>query len=183
MSYQLRDGFSTTISLPALGNDIPAELNLWEKTVTAPGLDGGGAIEIATMRNRQWRTKSSKYLMTLGDLNLTVAYDPTTFGILVGDVDAGIINANTVYNVFFPDGTYLSFYAYMDKFTPQEKKEGEQPLASVTIIPTMCDYGEYPNGIDPEEYDLGVDRITSPLSYREDDDKANYPRALSNVAY
>lgn len=183
MSYQLRDGFSTTISFPALGNDIPAELNIWEKTVTAPGLDGGGSIEITTMRNRQWHTKSSKYLMELKDLTLTAAYDPTAIGILTGGVSAGIINANGVVNVFFPDGTYISFWGYMNAFIPQEKKEGEQPLANVQIIPTMCDYGEYPSGIDPQEYDLGVDRAPLPLSYREDDDKANYPRVLSNVSY
>lgn len=43
---KLGDGFSTKIAFAA-----DADVSLWEKTVTPPGVDGGDAVDTSTMHN------------------------------------------------------------------------------------------------------------------------------------
>jgi len=50
---RIDDGFQTLVSFA----NYPDVL-LWEKEVTPPGVDGGGANETTTMRNTAWRTRS-----------------------------------------------------------------------------------------------------------------------------
>lgn len=129
----LNDGFSTTITFGLAA--IPTVFQVKEKTVTPPGMSGGGPIDITTMRNISLRTKSPKHLQQMDDMALTVAYDPAAYVVAF----ATLINVNQLINVNFPDGSLLQFFGYLNEFKPQEHREGEQPLANLAIICTNID--------------------------------------------
>lgn len=126
----LTDGFPTTVSFQL----FPAAV-FKEKTVTPPGVDGGGENDTTTMRNTAWRTKQPKKLLTLTEMTTTVAYDPALYPQIVNS----LVNQNGVINVVFSDGSLLEFWGFLDKFKPNAIKEGEQPTADITIIPTNQD--------------------------------------------
>lgn len=123
---RIDDGFSTTIAFADL-----ATVKFYEKTVTPPSVSGGGENDTTTMLNTAWRTRSPKKLKTLGESQLTVAYDPAVYNDVVG---ANGVNNNQLITVTFPDGSTLAFWGWIDEFTPNEIVEGEQPTAEVTII-------------------------------------------------
>jgi hypothetical protein len=118
------DGFSTTITFA----DNPT-VKFYEKGVTPPSIEGGGANDTTTMLNTTWRTRAPKKLKTLGEMSMTAAYDPEVYDDIVG-----MINNNQLVTVNFPDGETLAFYGWVDNFAPGEIVEGEQPEAEVTII-------------------------------------------------
>jgi hypothetical protein len=122
----LTDGFSTRLSFA----NYPGIL-LEEKTVTPPGIEGGGAIDNTTMANTTWRTASPKSLKTLTDGSLSAAYDPDVL-----DTIMTMINENQLITATFPDGSTFAFWGWLDTFEPSELSEGEQPLADCTMVPS-----------------------------------------------
>lgn len=127
---KMDDGFSTVI---AFSRDV--DVSFWEKTVTPPGIDGGDAIETTTMHNDIWRTMAPRRLKTLTDASITVAYDPAVFTQILDN----LINQEGSITIHFPDGSTLDFYGYLKTFEPGENTEGEQPEATITIVPTNQD--------------------------------------------
>lgn len=126
---KMPDGFSTTI---AFANDTVVQI--WEKTVKPPGIDGGDKIEQTTMLNSQWRTMAPRSLKTLTDAEAEYAYDPDCLSRILN-----LINVRQSITVKFPDGTTLAFYGYLQKFEPDTLEEGKQPTAKGMIIPTNYD--------------------------------------------
>jgi hypothetical protein len=133
---QLADGYSTLVYINALS--LPLIFKLWAKTVTPVGTDGGGSIPLTTMNNTTYRTFAPKMLVTLTEMTFTAAYDPvfytnagTTFQL------GGYLNRNCPITVYYPDGSSLVFYGWLDKIQPQENTEGNQPLVTCTIVPSM----------------------------------------------
>ena len=126
---RIDDGFATLITFA----NYPS-VQLWEKEVTPPGISGGGANDITTMRNTAWRTRAPKKLKTLSDASGVYAYDPAAYNDLVS-----MINENQEITITFPDAQTLTFWGWMDEFTPARAVEGEQPTAEVTIIPSNQD--------------------------------------------
>uniref|UniRef100_A0A6M3K439 Tail protein n=3 Tax=viral metagenome TaxID=1070528 RepID=A0A6M3K439_9ZZZZ len=122
----INDGFSTTISFAE-----DADVQMKEKEVTPPGVEGGGANDTSTMHNTTWRTRQPKSLRTLSECSFTAAYDPAVYDEIVA-----MINVNQLITLTFPDGETLAFWGWLDVFTPGASKEGEQPTADVTIIPS-----------------------------------------------
>jgi len=122
----LDDGFSTIITLA----NIPT-VKIYEKEVTPPGIQAGGAIETTTMRNTTWRTMSPKSLRTLTPMSVTVAFATEAIPQIQGQV--GI---NQLITVTFPDLSTLAFYGWIDEFTIGAMTEGEQPTATITIQPS-----------------------------------------------
>lgn len=127
--YKLPDGFKSLVAI-ALG----AGINLWEVGVKPPGVDGGDEINTSTMHNLAWRTFHPRSLKTLTEVTITVAYDPAVYSNIIS-----YINVNTSITVWFPDGSYIDFYAFLKKFELSELKEGEFPQATVTLVPTNYD--------------------------------------------
>jgi len=123
---RLDDGHSTTIEFGT--ND---SVLFWEKEVTPPGVEGGGANDTTTMLNETYRTKSPKKLISLTDMSLVVAYDPAVYDDIIS-----MINVNQLVTVTFPADDTLAFYGWLDTFTPNAVVEGEQPTANITIIPS-----------------------------------------------
>jgi hypothetical protein len=104
---------------------------IWEKTVTPPGMQGGGANDTTTMRNTRWRTMAPKKLMTLSEMSVTFAYDPEVYDNLVD-----MMQINQQLRINWPDSSTLLFWGFFDDLSPNEVSEGEQPEADATVIPT-----------------------------------------------
>lgn len=126
---RLDDGWQTLLTCAAAPN-----IALYEKTVQPPGVIGGGANDTTTMHNEVWRTKSPKHLKELSDANMNCAYDPAVIDDIIAQV-----NVNQLWTVTYPDGSSETFWGWLDEFIPAEHKEGEQPTASVKIIPSNQD--------------------------------------------
>lgn len=126
---RIDDGHSTKIYF-----DLDADVAFWEKTVTPPGIDGGGENDTSTMHNTRWRTRAPKHLQTLTEMSANCAYDPEVY-----DSILNMINRNQIIIVEFPDGATLEFWGWLNSFEPGENSEGEQPTADVTIIPSNQD--------------------------------------------
>lgn len=126
---KLNDGFVTKIAFAAKPN-----VNLWEKTITPPGLDGGAKIDTTTMFNQLLRTYALRQLKEQTDMSFTCAYDP---GVLT-DLYA-LVNVPTTVTVRFPNGRCWSFFGGLTKFEPGALEEGKQPEATVTVVATNQD--------------------------------------------
>jgi hypothetical protein len=140
---RIDDGFATLIEFSAAPN-----VKFWEKDVTPPGADGGGANDTTTMRNVAYRTKAPKKLKTLTDMTLKVAYDPACYDDIIT-----MLQDNQAITITFPDDSKLIFWGWIDKFVPDGLTEGTQPTASVTVIPSNQDESENevaPHYISPE---------------------------------
>lgn len=123
---RIDDGYQTLISFAA-----DSDVLLYEKTVTPPGIDGGGEVDTTTMHNDTWRTRNPKALVTLSNSTLVCAYDPAVFPEIVA-----LVNVNNLITITFPDTSTLAFWGWLNTFTPNENQEGVQPDANVGIIPS-----------------------------------------------
>lgn len=120
-----KDGFKTLVTIAGISAVFE------EIGVTPPALDAGGSIDQTTMRNTRWRTAQGKSLITLGNFSVRVAYDARAYAQIVP-----ILGSNRFITVTFPDNSTLTFYAIIDKFTPDESVEGERPEATIEFIPS-----------------------------------------------
>jgi len=132
MSERLTDGFSTTIAFSAGTSGVT--LKLWEKDVTPPGVDGGGANDTTTMRNTTWKTRMPKGLKTLTEASFKAQYDPEVL-----DEILAMINVNQEIVITYPDLSTLTFWGWLDSWKPGALNEGEAPLADGVIIPSNMD--------------------------------------------
>ncbi len=119
----MEDGFSTIIAFPS-----HPSVAFEEKTVTPPGVSGGGQNDVTTMRNTTWRTMAPKKLKTLTESTFEAAYDPAVFDDIVA-----MVNDNQLITITFPDASTLAFYGWLDDFIPNANEEGSQPTANCTI--------------------------------------------------
>ncbi len=124
------DGYQSLVTFK-----LDATIELFEKTVTPPGVDGGDAIETTTMHNATWRTFAARGLKTLTEMTFVAAYDVAVYEAIIS-----IINDDTeVVTVTWSDGDTLAFYGFLKMFEPGELSEGVQPEATVTVVPTNVD--------------------------------------------
>lgn len=123
---RIDDGYQTLVSFEA-----DPLVSFWEKSVTPPGLDGGGEVDTTTMLNTTYRTRNPKALITMSNATLTAAYDPSVYQNILS-----LVNVNTLITITFPDGSTLAFWGWLNSFKPGELAEGSQPTAEVEIIPS-----------------------------------------------
>jgi hypothetical protein len=123
---RIDDGFKTTVAFA----NYPA-VKFYEKTVTPPGMEGGGENDTTTMRNTTFRTKAPKKLISLTPMTLVAAYDPDVYNDCID-----MLNENQQITITWPDASTLVFWGWLDQFTPNEVAEGAQPTANCTIIPS-----------------------------------------------
>lgn len=137
MGTRLDDGYQTLVSFAGSGTGTGTgnlSVGLWMKGVTPPGLDGEDAVDITTMLNTTFRTRNPRALVTLTEFTFRSAYDPAVYDDLID-----ILNVQTTVTVFFPNGSNLAFYGFLQSFEPDELVEGTQPEATVTVTPTNKD--------------------------------------------
>jgi hypothetical protein len=125
----LDDGFPTVIAFA-----LNPSVNLWEMSVKPPGVDGGDPKDLSTMHQVAWRRRGPRKLKTLTDSTFTAGYDPKA----QGECEA-LVNKEGAITIHWPDGGTRSFFGFLQKFEPNEVKEGEPPTAQVTIVPTNWD--------------------------------------------
>ncbi len=123
---RIDDGFSTLITFAEDSN-----VQMWEKEVTPPGVSGGGPNDTSTMRNTAWRTLAPKSLKTLTPCSSVVAYDPAVYDEIIT-----MLNDNQQITLTFPDDSTVTFWGWIDEFTPNANVEGAQPTANITIQPS-----------------------------------------------
>ncbi len=123
------DGYRTTISFSKF-----LTVAVWEKDVKPPGIDGGEPIDTTTMLNDLWRTMAPRQLKKLEPISANCAYDPDDYPRLIS-----MCLEEQVCTVRMPNGGTIAFYCYINKVDPQDNKEGEQPMISLSIIPTNED--------------------------------------------
>ena len=126
MAIGMSDGYQTLVSFAS-----DTTVLMYEKTVTPPGLDGGGEIDITTMLNAVYRSKSPKSLKTVTEAGFTASYDPAVLSEILA-----LVNVNNLITVTMPTGATWAFWGWLNTFTPGEHTEGEQPIATVQIIPS-----------------------------------------------
>jgi len=128
----LEDGYQTKITFSGAGSQIDVYLD--EKEVTPPGIIGGGGIDQTTMRNETYRVSLPKSLKSMSPATVVGAYDPDAYTEILE-----AINVNQEMVITFPDGSTLTFWGWLDEFSPNALTEGDQPTASMTIIPSNWD--------------------------------------------
>ena len=126
----LEKGYQALVTLA-----LDTNIELWEKTVQPPGLDGGEKIDTTTQHNTTYRTFAPRALVTGSDCKFKCAYDPTAYTSILA-----VINEPTTITVTFPDGSTVAFYGYLQAFQPDAMEEGKQPEADVNIVCTNYDH-------------------------------------------
>jgi hypothetical protein len=121
----LFDGFpitATFLSVP------PTAGTFRVKRMQPSGFDGGGRIDGTSMQSLRVRSGAPKSLMTGEQIKMTVYYDP----ILFRDMP-GLMQRNGNITITFPDASSVVFYGWIEKFTPPDHQEGENPLAEIIV--------------------------------------------------
>lgn len=110
------------------------DISIWEKTIKLPGIDAGDAIDITTQHNTKWTTMVSGALLTLTEFTVVGSFDPDAYNQLIA-----IMRVNGAMTIHLPDGSTISFFAYVKAVEGPEGKRKEQPDMTVTIQPTNYD--------------------------------------------
>jgi len=126
---KLGDGYQSLIAFAA-----DADVSLWEKTVTPPGVDGGDSVDTSTMHNTTYRTKAARTLKEMTDAGMSCAYDPKVYDQLIA-----LVNVETSITVYFSDGSSIDFFGYLRSVSFAECAEGTQPECTVVIACTNTD--------------------------------------------
>lgn len=129
----LQEGQSTKITFAS----VP-DVAFWEVSVKPPGLDGGDMINNTTMHNVKWRTMHPRKLVTRTEATAVVTFDPAILPLI-----DNLVNKNDEITFTYSDGTTDAMWGALQKFEPSEFKEGEQPQATITIVPTNYDTGDH----------------------------------------
>ena len=121
------DGAKTTISIGGYST-------LYPTGITPPTMEGGGEIDVTSLKNTTMRTRAPKVLKDLGECSFSAQYDPAALATLYG-----IINTNQSIIITFADDATITFYGWVDSVSAGELTEGEAPTVDVTIITSNND--------------------------------------------
>jgi|SRR6185503_17184699 len=112
-----------------------ATIELWEKGVKPPSVDGGEPVDQTTQHNVTYETMAPRTLIKNGPVTFKCAYDPSIYTTIMNHV-----NVEDTCTETFPDGSTLAYFGFLQKFEPDDVEIGKQPEATVTIIVTNWDY-------------------------------------------
>jgi hypothetical protein len=125
----LENGYQSLITLAA-----DTDIELWEKSVTPPAIDGGDPIDITTQHNEDVVTMHPNALYTVADGQSVVAYSRNAYTSIIA-----IINVLTTITYRFPDGGTIAVFGFLRSFTPNEMVRGSQPEATIVIVHSNLD--------------------------------------------
>lgn len=109
-------------------------LDIFEKTVQPPELDGGDPIKTSTMLNVEYETQAPQRLKGFGDSVVVAAYDPTVFTLL-----ESLINIPDSVTWAYPEGSAEVYWAYLRKVQKSPLQKDQQPEMTLTISITNWD--------------------------------------------
>lgn len=127
--FRLDDGYQSLITFGLL-----AGLDIWEKDVQPPGIDGGDPIDTTTMHNSAYRTNAPRSLKSLTEHTIVAAYDPCAYVDLLT-----MVNVIDEITITFPDNSTLAYWGYIRSVELSPMIEGEQPEMTITVVPTNYD--------------------------------------------
>lgn len=123
---KLGDGFCARLEFSA-----NSTVSVWEKTIKPPGISAGGAVDTTTMLNTSWRTMSPKRLKTATEMSVKGGYDPK-----IKDDLIALIGVNQQITTWFPDGSKVVVWGFIDDASFDDLTEGEMPMVTLKIVPT-----------------------------------------------
>jgi hypothetical protein len=129
---KLKDG---SIRSVIVFNRLPS-FSVWEKTVKPLGYDGGPAVDQTTQLNLTWKTKRPQTLIDTTDMTATGAYDPVLNS--TAQIQA-LLNREGSVSQYFPDGSGIDAYAYLQKLEFAPLEFGKQPEVTITVVVTNYD--------------------------------------------
>lgn len=125
----LENGYQALVAFNAAPN-----VQLWEKEVTPPGIDGGEPIDTMTQHDVTWSTQRPRALKKHTNGSFTAGYDPYILH------DPGsIINLEQAITWHYPDGSSETYWGYVKSFVPTGMTDGTMPTATVEIVITNWD--------------------------------------------
>ena len=127
--FKIPEGYRSYI---AISGDN--EIAFWERDVKPPSIDGGDPINTTTQWNVKFETFFPRHLIKLDSISVVAAYDPDVFADILAN-----INVNQAMTFYWPDGSYVDFYGWIQKFEFGELKIGDFPTATVTIALSNTD--------------------------------------------
>lgn len=128
--FLMENGYQALITL---AND--ANIDLWEKDVGQPGMDGGDPIDTTTQQNETYRTFAPRTLITLTQFTVVCGYDPCVYDDLLP-----LVNLEDTITITYPGGTTLAFYGYVKGVEFGPMSDGTFPEVTLTIVPTNWDH-------------------------------------------
>lgn len=140
----LPEGFQ----LKLVSNTLPTAC-YFEVAVKPPGLQVG-AIDQTTMYNSNVRTKLPAKLKEWMAITGTAAWGPKVFS--AADVRDALMGRNSSWTCYFPDGSYLDFWGWLDQFDPQETQDKNRPIANITVEISNLDTAG--NIVEPVYFDV-----------------------------
>jgi hypothetical protein len=125
----LRDGYQSLLVFA-----VAPTVEIWEKTIKPPGVDGGDPISITTMLNIAWRTMAARALKTLTNSQFKGAFNPILYSTIIS-----IINDEDSVSLHLPNLASVSFFGYLKSAEFDDLAEGNQPEGTFQVIPTNYD--------------------------------------------
>lgn len=129
---RLRRGHGTVIEF-----SLMTTIQLWERSVKPPGIDGGTPINISTHRSVTWDQMFPRALRTLTAATGQCNYDEAVFPNIVS-----MCNKNQQFSVIFPTGRPITFWGWLQSFefvAIDSDPDGNMPVADFSIQPSNTD--------------------------------------------
>lgn len=124
------DGLSTKITF----SSVPT-LQVWEKELTALGVEGGEPIPISNMFNAAWHTFAPRTLKKLKPIKVKAFFDINAWPTLLIQV-----NKKQVITLLFPNGATLCFFGFLYDLGEPTFVEGQPAMVDASIVPTNWDH-------------------------------------------
>lgn len=127
--FKMPEGYKAVIAF----SRKPA-VQFWEMTVK-PGGFAATEINTTTQHNVRYQTMAAGHLIKVQDVSGRAAYDPD----LMDDIAALTGDDNGGVTVWWPDGSYTDYWAFLKEFDFQELQPGQFPMANYAICVTNWD--------------------------------------------
>lgn len=104
-------------------------IEIYEKTITPPAIDGGDPIMTDTMLNEVYITKAPQCLQEWDDVTVVAAYDPAVLSEL-----QAVLNVIQAMTIYYPDGTALTFWGFVRRIESSPLQKNTQPEITLTVV-------------------------------------------------
>lgn len=117
---------------------LAPSLDIFEKSVQPPAMDGGDKIDTTTHLNSVYESSKPQCLVSHDDAVVIAAYDPAVLSTI-----EDMINEEQSISFLYPDGSAYVVWGYLKRAEPSPLVKGVQPEITLTIVvtdwdPTLC---------------------------------------------
>jgi len=124
---QVIEGLGTTLTLGSATMEFV--------TLSAPGLDGGEALDATTLSNTEWMTRLPQTLKDVPNMSFTGNFIPSEWDSWEAEIN---VNQSIVISFEYQtvDLDSITFWGYLKSFTPDAGEVGTTWRASSEIVAT-----------------------------------------------